>query len=194
MTKKQPILIPLFKELRGSRILLRGYREQDAQVLFDAVNESRERLQPWDTWPDRCQTLEDTRGCLLQDMANWLLRKQLEIGIWKSETSTFLGGLMLRPHNWEIPFFEIGYWLRTAAEGKGYMAEALQLLTSYAFDELGARRLMLRIDERNRRSIALAERLHFQREGTLRNQEMAADGRLRNMVIFSLIPDDRQGE
>lgn len=98
---------------------------------------------------------------------------------------------MLRPHNWAIPFFEIGYWLRSAAEGKGYMTEAVQLLTDYAFDQLGARRVMLRIDERNQRSIAVAERLPFQREGTLRNQERAADGTLRNMVIFALTPSDR---
>lgn len=71
------------------------------------------------------------------------------------------------------------------------MAEALQLLTDYAFDELKARRVMVRIDERNTRSIILAERLHFRREGTLRNQELAADGRLRNMIIFALTPEDR---
>ncbi len=71
------------------------------------------------------------------------------------------------------------------------MTEAVRLLTDYAFDQLGARRVMLRIDERNQRSIALAERLHFLREGTLRNHERAADGTLRNMVIFALIPLDR---
>jgi RimJ/RimL family protein N-acetyltransferase len=191
-TKRQ-ILIPLFQELHGARIFLRGYQEQDAQDFFDALVESRRRLRPWDDWPDGCQTLDDARAWMLQDMATWLLRRQLEIGIWERETLRFLGGLMLRPHNWEIPSFEIGYWLRTSVEGHGYMTEAMQLLIDYAFTELEAKRVMMRIDERNHRSIAVAERLQFQREGLLRNYEMASDGRLRNMIIFALVPEDRQG-
>jgi ribosomal-protein-serine acetyltransferase len=183
-------LIPLFEELHGERILLRGYRESDAQAFFNAVVESRERLRPWDDWPDKCQICDDARNWLIQDMASWLLREQLQIGIWNLKTKKFLGGVLLRPHNWDIPFFEIGYWLRTSAEGKGYMTEAVQLLTRFAFDKLGAKRVMVRIDERNHRSIALAERLQFQCEGTLRNYEMAADGRLRNMIIFALTSED----
>lgn len=191
-TSKKRTLIPLFEELYGARILLRNFREQDAQDFFDALVESRERLQPWDDWPEECQTVDDARDWLIVDMADWLLRKRLQIGIWERETQSFLGDIMLRPHNWDIPFFEIGYWLRNSAEGHGYMTEAVRLLTDYAFAELGAKRMMMRIDERNVRSIAVAERLQFRREGTLRNQEMAADGRLRNMIIFALIPEDWQ--
>src|SRR5437899_5741447 len=182
------ILIPFFEELQGSLVLLRGYHEDDAQAFFDAVIESRERLRLWDNWPDKCQALEDAQAWLREDQANWLLREQFQIGIWDRHSARFLGNIMLRPHSWTIPFFEIGYWLRTSAEGKGYMTEAMQLLTDYAFDQLTARRVMLRIDERNKRSISLAERSHFRREGTLRNQEMAADGTLRNIVIFAQLP------
>lgn len=184
------ILTPLFETLRGERVLLRGYQEGDAQDFFDAVVESRERLRPWEDWPDKCQELEVARAWLREDIARWLLREEMQIGIWSLETQLFIGNIMLRPHNWQIPFFEIGYWLRTSAEGKGYMSEAVQLLRDFAFAELGARRVMLRIDERNARSIAVAERLHFRREGILRNQEIAADGRLRNMIIFALTPED----
>ena len=187
----QPILTPFFEKLQGTRILLRGYRENDAPAFFEAVVESRDRLRLWDDWPDKCQSLETARGWLREDMARWLLREQFQIGIWALESKQYLGNIMLRPHNWAIPSFEIGYWLRNSAEGNGYMTEAVRLLTDYAFDQLGARRVMLRIDERNQRSIALAERLHFLREGTLRNHERAADGTLRNMVIFALIPLDR---
>ncbi|HEY0757619.1 MAG TPA: GNAT family N-acetyltransferase [Ktedonobacteraceae bacterium] len=184
------ILIPLFETLSGERILIRHYQEDDAQAFLDAVIESRDRLRLWDSWTDKCQTLDDARAWLREDMAHWLLREQLQMGIWDLETEQFLGDIMLRPHSWEIPFFEIGYWLRTSAEGKGYMTEAVELLTDYALRELQAQRVMLRIDERNKRSIAVAERSHFQREGTLRNHERAGDGTLRNMVIFALIPDD----
>src|ERR1700730_17278674 len=144
MTKK-PTLIPLFETLQGERVLLRGYKEGDAQPFFDAVSESRDRLHLWDDWPDECHSIDDARAWLREDMARWLLREQLEIGIWERATRHFLGGIMLRPHSWEIPFFEIGYWLRSSAEGKGYMTEAVQLLTDYAFDEYKVNRIMMRI-------------------------------------------------
>jgi hypothetical protein len=41
------------------------------------------------------------------------------------------------------------------------------------------------------RFVILLVMTSFRREGTLRNQEIAADGTLRNMVIFAMIPDDR---
>jgi RimJ/RimL family protein N-acetyltransferase len=53
---------------------------------------------------------------------------------------------MLRPHNWAIPFFEIGDGLRSSAEGKGSLTEAGQRLNDYAFEHLEAKRVMMRID------------------------------------------------
>ena len=85
----------------------------------------------------------------------------------------------------------MGSWLHTTAEGKGYMTQAVQLLTDDADHHLHANRIMLCLDERNTRSIALAERLHFRQEGRLRHQEIAADGTLPTMRIFALTPQDR---
>jgi ribosomal-protein-serine acetyltransferase len=184
------LLISFFENLRGSRLLLRGYNDSDAHDFFEAFLESRERLRPWDDWPDKGQTIDDIRAWLREDMANWLLRKHFEIGIWIRESDSFVGSISLRPQNWDIPSFEIGYWIRTSAEGKGYMTEALTLLIDYLFESQKAKRVMLRIDARNTRSIALAERLHFQQEGILRNCELATDGTLRNMIFFALTPED----
>jgi RimJ/RimL family protein N-acetyltransferase len=186
-----PTLIPLFEELRGERVLLRPFQAADVEDFFAALRESRERLLPWDTWPQRCQTLEDVQNLLAYFRADFILRREMEVGIWDQTTTHFLGSMMLRPKDWHIPFFEQGYWLRTSAEGQGYMGESLALLVEFVFAVLGARRVMMRIDERNHRSLALAERLGFVREGCLRNSERAADGTLRNMVIMALTPADR---
>jgi ribosomal-protein-serine acetyltransferase len=74
------------------------------------------------------------------------------------------------------------------------MTEAVALLTDFAFTRLGATRIMMRIDERNHRSLAVAERVGFVREGCLRNSEQAAEGRLRNMVIMARLRGDRSDE
>jgi ribosomal-protein-serine acetyltransferase len=67
----------------------------------------------------------------------------------------------------------------------------VKLLTDYAFTELAAQRIEIRCDERNIRSAAIPQRLGFVQEGRLRNYDLAPDGTLRNMLIFSLVPEDQ---
>ncbi|MBF6590801.1 MAG: GNAT family N-acetyltransferase, partial [Ktedonobacterales bacterium] len=104
----------------------------------------------------------------------------------------FLGGLGLHPRGWETGFFEIGYWLRASAEGQGYMAEGVRLMTDYAFAHLGATRVQIRCDARNQRSAGLARRLGFVQEAHLRCQMRATDGTLRDTLVFALTPTDQR--
>jgi ribosomal-protein-serine acetyltransferase len=184
-------LIPLFEELRSERIMVRPYCESDAQSLFEAVAESRDHLRPWLPFADEHQTVEESRDWIIHQEANWLLREDLIVGIWEASTNRYLGGSGLHPRNWETRYFEIGYWLRASAEGHGYITEAIQLLTDYAFSTLAATRVEIRCDERNVRSAAVAKRLGFVQEARLRNEQLAADGVLRTTLIFALIPSDR---
>ena len=185
-------LIPLFKELRGERVVVRPYRESDAQSLYEAVAESRDHLRPWMPFADEHQTMDESRHWIILQMAHWILRDDLMLSIWEQESDRYLGGTGLYPHNWEIGYFEIGYWIRASAEGHGYIAESVRLLTNYAFDNLKANRIEIRCDELNARSAAIPNRLGYVLEGRLRNHLATSDGRLRTTLIFSLIPEDRQ--
>jgi len=184
-------LIPLFEVLRGERVVVRPYRQEDAQALFEAVAESREHLRQWLPFADAHQTVEESRDWIIHQAANWLLREELIVGIWEAATNRYLGGSGLHSRNWERRYFEIGYWIRASASGHGYVTEAVKLLTDYALSELAAQRIEIRCDERNIRSAAIPQRLGFVQEGRLRNHERAPDGQLRNTLIFSLIPEDR---
>jgi len=184
-------LIPLFEELRGERVLVRPYREKDAEALFEAMNESRDHLRPWLPFADEHQSVEESRNWIIHQMAQWLLRDDLMLSIWELSTGRYLGGTGLHPLDWKIGYFGIGYWLRAAAEGYGYVTEAVQLLTNYALNSLQANRLEIRCDELNVRSAAVPKRLGYLLEGRLRNHLATTDGRLRTTLIFSLIPTDR---
>lgn len=184
-------LIPIFEELRGERVLLRPYYEGDAEALFEAMIESRDHLRPWMPFADEHQTIDESRNWIIQQMAHWLLRDDLVLSIWELSTGRYLGGTGLYPHNWEIGYFEIGYWLRASAQGHGYITEAMQLLTNYALDSLKANRLEIRCDELNVRSAAIPKRLGYVLEGRLRNHLPTSDGKLRNTLVFSLIPADQ---
>ncbi len=185
-------LIPLFEELCSERVIVRPYRESDAQALFEAVAESRDHLRPWLPFADEHQTVDESRNWIIQQVANWILRDDLALSIWERESGRYLGGTGLHPHDWAIGYFEIGYWIRASAEGHGYITESVRLLTDYAFDNLKANRIEIRCDELNMRSAAIPKRLGFVQEGRLRNHLATTDGRLRTTLVFSLIPGDRK--
>jgi len=185
-------LLPLFEELRGERVVVRPYRESDAQALFEAIAESRDHLRPWLPFADEHQTVDESRHWIIQQLANWILRDDLMLSIWEQATGRYLGGTGLHPHDWEIGYFEIGYWIRVSAEGYGYISESVRLLTDYAFDNLKANRLEIRCDELNVRSASIPKRLGYVLEGRSRNDVATTDGRLRTTLVFSLIPEDRQ--
>jgi RimJ/RimL family protein N-acetyltransferase len=76
-------------------------------------------------------------------------------------------------------------WWRTAAN-----TEAKLLLLRYAFDELGAARVVWHTDIYNERSQAAIARLGATREGILRKHRIRRDGTWRDSVQFSMIDDD----
>lgn len=190
MTTPYRTLIPLLEELRGERIVIRLYRESDAQDLFEAVAESRDHLRPWLPFADAHQTVEESRDWIIHTMAQWELREELSMSIWEIATNRYLGGTGFAIHSWETGYFEIGYWIRASEEGHGYITEAVRLLANYAFDTLKANRLEIRCDEQNVRSAAVPRRLGFVQEGCLRNDSTKPDGSLRSTFIFSLIPGE----
>ncbi|HEY7127009.1 MAG TPA: GNAT family N-acetyltransferase [Ktedonobacterales bacterium] len=183
-------LLPLFDQLEGERVLIRPYRLDDADALYEAIAESRDHLRPWLPFAD--ETEDEARDYLVRAEARWLLREGFDTGIWSRETGRFLGSIGAHPRDWDVPSFEIGYWLRASAEGQGYLTEAGRMLTAYLFTHLGANRLEIRCDARNIRSANAARRLGFVQEAHMRNQRISHEGKLRDTLVFSMIPADRQ--
>jgi RimJ/RimL family protein N-acetyltransferase len=84
----------------------------------------------------------------------------------------------------------IGYWIAAPARGHGVCTRALRVLSRWALDELGLRRLDLITDPDNVASQRVAEKVGFQREGVMRSHLLHPDGRLRDSVMFSLLPGE----
>lgn len=183
-------LIPLFEELQGERVMVRPYRVEDAEALQAAVAESREHLRPWLPFADAHQSVEESRDFIIRSNAQWLLRENFGLSIWSREIGGFLGGVGFHIRDWDIRWFEIGYWLRASAEGHGYMTEAVRLVSNYLLDHMGAQRVEIRCNALNTHSAAVALRLGFVQEGRLRNVRVAANSAPADTLIFSRIPSD----
>ena len=187
-----PTLRPIFDELHGDRVTVRPYRSMDAQALFDAIIETRESLLPWMNFATQYHTFDDAREYINRVQARWLLREDFPVGFFETATGAYLGGSGLGPRDWQVPSFEIGYWIRTSSQGKGYVTEVVRLLSAYAFESLGAERVMIRCDARNQRSAAVALRAGFTFEGKLRKFAVATDGSIEDRLFFSRTRADRQ--
>ncbi len=125
-------------------------------------------------------------------LAQWLEERH-------KATDTFL--LAVRLHNnekllgyieldgilWSHQVCGVAVCIRESAErGKGYGYEAMQLALRFAFHELNLYRVQLTAFSYNEPSIALAEKLGFQREGVYR-EFLQRDGRRHDMYLFGLL-------
>jgi RimJ/RimL family protein N-acetyltransferase len=81
--------------------------------------------------------------------------------------------------------FEIGYWVRTGFEGRGYVTEAAAALERLAFEQLAARRVEIRMNDRNERSWRVAERLGFALEGIQRRDSLDPSGAPRDTRVYA---------
>ena len=109
----------------------------------------------------------------------------------------FLGACGLRPLDWGLRQFEIGYWLRASAQGRGCMTEAVRLVSGLALSVLGASRIQIRAAAANARSRAVALRAGYRLEGTLRRGGPAVGGGAAGPAdfdVFALLPEEDRGE
>ncbi len=135
MTTDPAIELP--DEIVGERVVLRPYRPGDGAALFAAVDESRDHLAPWMPWVATYRSVDDAHSFVRVALARWLLREDLSVGIFEHHTQRVLGGSGLHRIDWAVRRFEIGYWIRPSAEGRGFVSESVRLLTRLAFERCG---------------------------------------------------------
>jgi len=184
----RPVLRDVPDELVGPRVIVRPYRPGDGQQLWEAVEESREHLLPWLPWGDTHKSPVDSEEFVRKMHARWYLREDMPYSIWSRATGRYLGGTGLHRIDWEVPSFEIGYWLRKSAVGRGYMTEAVRLLVAMAFDTLSANRVHIQVAAGNHKSAAIPPRLGFILESTQKNAKRVTTGELVDMKIFAMTP------
>jgi len=186
-----PLLLDFPDSFDTERLTIRAPRVADAAEVIAAVIDSLTELRPWMPWAKDAPTLDGTQIRLRQAMANWTVRHDLPLHVYLKGTSTFVMGSGLHRMDWESGKFEIGYWVRTKYAGQGFVTEAVNGITSYAFKELHANRVEIRCDAENIRSAAVAKRCGFLLEGILRHDALDVDGQLRSTMIFSkLTPNE----
>ncbi len=192
-----PRHFPVPEAFETPRLLLRPFSVADAPQLHEALVESIDALRehlwflPWVAEP---QTLRSAEARCRQAQGNFLLRADLPYLAFERCAGRLVASVGLHRTDWSLPKTEVGYWVRTSEVGKGYASEAVNALTAWALEGMGATRVALVTDEFNVGSRAVALRCGFRLEGILHHEARSPDGRLRNTCVYANLPADSDRE
>ena len=180
-----PLLLDFPDSFDTERLTIRAPRVEDAQAIVEAVTESLPELRPWMPWAKELPTLDFQIARQRQVMAQWITREELVLHAYLKGTSTLVLSSGLHRIDWQAGKFETGYWVRTKYMGQGFVTEAVNGITAFAFTHLHANRVVIRCDAQNIRSAAVARRCGFLLEGILRHDTLDVNGHLRSTMVFS---------
>ena len=156
--------------LRTRRLLLRPFRPDDLEPLL--VFHSDPEAVRYVPFPPRDRAA--VAAVLERKMANTALRRDgdlLELAVTLADDGTLVGDALLALRSVEHQTLEVGYIFAPAHGGRGYATEAVRALLALAFERLGARRVVARVDARNGPSRRLLERLGLRLEAHLVENE-----------------------
>ncbi len=173
----------LLEKLVGDRIYIKKHDIQLAKMMFDYVQEDRDRLDRFFPWVEFIKTLEDEEGYIHSTHEKWDNYTGFDYGIFKKDDDVYIGNIGVHSIRWSHNCAELGYWILGKFERQGFMSEAVQLLEKHLF-EMGFHRVQIRCSDINVRSAGVPERCGYVYEGTAR-EDAIEKGKYRNTRTYS---------
>lgn len=178
--------LPAFPRLDGTRVRLRGPRDDDTDALF-AVFSDPEVMRYWSRTA-MAQPAE-AAGLIVEIGENFASREMISWVVADRRGDVALGTCTLFHFDRRHRRAELGYALRSDHWGRGLAREAASLAIDWGFRTLGLHRIEADIDPRNAPSRRLLEALGFRSEGLLR-ERFFVDERATDSEWFGLLASD----
>jgi len=176
-----------FPLLQTPRLVLREIVAADAGVLLSIHGDPE--LMRWfgnDPLPDLAAA-----AALIQTFNGWrqLPNPGIRWGLERKQTPGLIGTCGL--FAWNRPWRKcvVGYELATAAQGQGYMREALTEALSWGFGAMDLNRIEAQVHPDNLQSLRSLQQLQFMQEGRLREGGFWG-GQHHDLLQFSLLKSD----
>lgn len=182
--KFKPILIDLPMPIETPRLILRPAMPGDGPALHEAKAETFDQLHQWMPWAKEMSTVEEDEITVREAYAKFIRREDLMLFAFEKDTGRFIAGTGLHRFDWAVRRFEIGYWVRTSAQRKGYATEISNALTRYAFTQLNAKAVCIGHAAGNDKSCGVIEKLGFALEGVMKNETSLPDGTVLDSYIY----------
>jgi len=179
------VTIPAFPELHTARLRLCEITMDDADWFLAHFSTSEIVVGQGFPAPDGIEGAREELARYIVDL--FAQREGLRWGISMRGSDALIGSAGLYDWDREVGSAELGYDLAPAHWGKGIMAEALRAILDYAFTTMELNRVQALVMPRNERSLHLAARLGFVREGVLRDHGVDETGAVCDDVVLSLL-------
>ena len=156
--------------VRTARLVLRQFDADDLEPLL-ALHSDPEAVR-YVPYPPRDRAA--VTSVLERKTTSTAFRQEgdlIELAVTLAENATLVGDVLLVLRSVEHETLEVGYIFSPAHGGQGYATEAVRALLDLAFSELGARRVVARVDVRNTPSRALLAGLGVRLEAHLVENE-----------------------
>ncbi|MBU2954261.1 GNAT family N-acetyltransferase [Marinobacter sp. F3R08] len=151
--------------------------------LFDLIEANREHLRKWLPWVDGTRSPADTESFIRSAISQYESGNNPHYAIFYG--STLCGACGFHPFDIKNGVGSLGYWLGHRYSGKGIMALCVKALVEHGFRECGLSRIEIACATGNTRSRRIPERLGFEYDGVLRDNEFL-NGRYVDQAIYSM--------
>ena len=181
MTLKLPLI-------SSTRLLLRLGTKEDVSKIITYFYQNQEHLVPWQPLRhSNFLTQEFWQEQVAKNFKEFQCDYSLKLFIFNKTNSPKIIG-QINFNNFvrgTAQFCYLGYSLAEIEQGKGYMAEALQVAINYVFKELNMHRVMANYIPDNQRSGNVLKRLEFVVEGYARDY-LLINGQWQDHILTSL--------
>ncbi|MFW9967449.1 MAG: GNAT family N-acetyltransferase [Candidatus Thorarchaeota archaeon] len=154
-------------QLETETLIVRKFEKGDGADLLGLLNRNnnREILREAADEVNDIKTLDEAEIDVRKHAAEWESGERFVMGIWLKSTNEYVGQIWVEPEKWEVPSFELGYYIDQGYTQRGIATEAARRTLKFLFEDLKAHKVIITTNEANERSWKLAERLGFTREG-----------------------------
>jgi len=170
-------------------IRIQLFEEHHADTLFQLIEQNRPSLRQWLPWLDWSHSPSDTAEHIRLSHERHKESNGFSAGIWIDDR--LAGAIGVHAIDPRHRSSSLGYWLAENYRGSGIMTKACAAVVTAAFSQYNLHRLEIRCATGNRKSCAIAERLGFIYEGTLREAEWLYDHFV-DLKVYSMLEQDRQ--
>lgn len=169
-------------------VIIEPIEKDDYAGLFRLVDSERGRLLP--NFPVTCAHCSDPRStrAYIKDMVARAKRREFFCFTMRDyEGGDPIGLVFLKEFDWTVPKCETAYFISSIYEGKGITTMGLFWAVDFAFSQLGMVKVFARVDPENIGSCKVLENCGFEREGLLRRDYRTAEGKLLDLVLYSVL-------
>jgi ribosomal-protein-alanine N-acetyltransferase len=178
-------------KLCGENIYIRFLELKDAEKLLDLNIKNKEFFRQYlTTRQEEFYTLEGQKARILDSISGRENDQKYSFGIFLNENNELIGSVSLTEVlRGALQGCFVGYYLDKACNGKGYMTEAVKLITKYAFDELKLHRIEAGVMPHNTGSIKVLEKAGYIKEGIAR-KNVKINGEWRDHQVLAIISEN----